>query len=256
MLYVTLLSYFVPLSMYFTLEVVNFFLMYLIYVDDMMYDATTDTIAEPRSTICTDLGQIQYIFSDKTGTLTQNVMRFKRCSIDGAIFGPPVEKTRPTASSTTKTPTTTIAPTPTLAQPFHPLQQVLVGHIHVGGGGVKDTGGGGVQLEPSKGMTFNAELFLRAMSLCHTVVVEKDLDLVPPVDADHVDDNKQSGSSSKLRSSSTSNVSAVKENEVEEQEVESSRSSMGPDGAPTGYAYQAESPDEGALVSEGTYNLS
>ena len=79
--YITLLSYFVPLSMYFTLEVVNFFLMWLIYVDIDMYDPTTDTIAEPRSTIVTDLGQIQYIFTDKTGTLTQNVMRFKRCSI-------------------------------------------------------------------------------------------------------------------------------------------------------------------------------
>ena len=84
--YITLLSYFVPLSMYFTLEIVNFFLMYLIYVDDDMYDETTNTIAEPRSTIVTDLGQIQYIFTDKTGTLTQNVMRFKRCSIGTSIL--------------------------------------------------------------------------------------------------------------------------------------------------------------------------
>ena len=80
-----------------------------------------------------------------------------------------------------------------------------------------------------------------------------DLDLVPPIE-EH--DNKTGGSSSKLRSSSTENVSAVKEQEVKEQEAESSRSSMGPDGAPKGYAYQAESPDEGALVSEGTYILS
>ena len=81
--------------MYFTLEVVNFFLLYLIYVDVDMYDASTDTVAEPRSPIVTDLGQVQYVFSDKTGTLTQNVMRFKRCSIDGMIFGAPVGKARP-----------------------------------------------------------------------------------------------------------------------------------------------------------------
>ena len=61
-------------------------MLYLVYVDIDMYDDTTDTCAEPRSTIVTDLGQIQYIFTDKTGTLTQNVMRFKRCSIDGTCI--------------------------------------------------------------------------------------------------------------------------------------------------------------------------
>jgi hypothetical protein len=37
-----------------------------------------------------DLGQIQYVFSDKTGTLTQNVMRFKRASVAGTVFGAPL----------------------------------------------------------------------------------------------------------------------------------------------------------------------
>lgn len=37
--------------------------------------------------ISDDLGQIEYIFSDKTGTLTQNVMEFKRCSINGVAYG-------------------------------------------------------------------------------------------------------------------------------------------------------------------------
>lgn len=37
--------------------------------------------------ISDDLGQIEYIFSDKTGTLTQNVMEFKRCSINGQAYG-------------------------------------------------------------------------------------------------------------------------------------------------------------------------
>ena len=86
MTFVILLAYFVPLSMIFTVQCVNAFMLYLVYVDIDMYDDTTDTCAEPRSTIVTDLGQIQYIFTDKTGTLTQNVMRFKRCSIDGTLF--------------------------------------------------------------------------------------------------------------------------------------------------------------------------
>ena len=187
--------------MYFTLECCNFFLLWLIGSDPDMYDATTDTRAETRSTIYTDLGQIQYIFSDKTGTLTQNVMRFKRCSVDGLAFGRPVSKTSPNEKSEKKS-------------RFLPLRQVLTGYVHV----AED----GTHVERLKGMTFNSELFLRVMCLCHTVVVEKDLDLP----------KGKKGKDSEVNNDS-----------------ESPPATSSPDGAPSGYAYQAESPDEGALVS-------
>ncbi len=34
-----------------------------------------------------DLAQVQYVFSDKTGTLTRNIMEFRRCSVAGAVYG-------------------------------------------------------------------------------------------------------------------------------------------------------------------------
>lgn len=51
-------------------------------------DGIDDTPCVPKTwNISDDLGQIEYVFSDKTGTLTQNIMEFKKCSINGVTFG-------------------------------------------------------------------------------------------------------------------------------------------------------------------------
>ena len=52
-----------------------------------MYDEKTNQPARVNSTNSNeDLGQIEYLFSDKTGTLTENKMIFKHFSVDGDIF--------------------------------------------------------------------------------------------------------------------------------------------------------------------------
>ena len=53
-----------------------------------MYYEKTDTPALVRTmTLNEELGQISHIFSDKTGTLTCNVMDFRKASINGVSYG-------------------------------------------------------------------------------------------------------------------------------------------------------------------------
>lgn len=52
-----------------------------------MYDKDTNQPAKANnSDLNEDLGQIDYLFSDKTGTLTENEMIFKQFSIKNIIY--------------------------------------------------------------------------------------------------------------------------------------------------------------------------
>lgn len=79
---------FVPISLLVTLEMVRYMQAAFISKDLKIYYEPDDIPAGVQSSnLNEELGQINYIFSDKTGTLTRNVMEFKKMSINGLKFG-------------------------------------------------------------------------------------------------------------------------------------------------------------------------
>lgn len=89
---------FIPVSLYVTLSVV-YTMQALFMQNDLKmfspflsltfrYDELNDEPMRVRtSTLNDDLGQVGYIFTDKTGTLTANLMQFRKCLVDGVSYG-------------------------------------------------------------------------------------------------------------------------------------------------------------------------
>lgn len=85
---IVIINAMIPISLYVTLEIVRVFQSLFVKWDATMYDPETGINAHARtSNISDDLGQIEYIFSDKTGTLTCNSMEFMKCCIRGTVYG-------------------------------------------------------------------------------------------------------------------------------------------------------------------------
>lgn len=83
-----LCSNFVPISLMVTLELVKFFQALFIQWDIDIYDTERDIPTKVQSSNLNEqLGQVKYVFSDKTGTLTCNLMEFKKMSIGNESYG-------------------------------------------------------------------------------------------------------------------------------------------------------------------------
>ncbi|XP_064131266.1 phospholipid-transporting ATPase IB [Loxodonta africana] len=141
----------IPISLLVTLEIVKYTQGLFINWDEDMHFKENNLYAVARtSNLNEELGQVKYIFSDKTGTLTCNVMTFKKCTIAGIVYGNVSEATDPDSETFSRSPPFITDQCefndPTLLQNFengHPTEEYI-------------------------------KEFLTLLCVCHTVVPEKD----------------------------------------------------------------------------------
>ncbi|XP_044236113.1 phospholipid-transporting ATPase IH isoform X1 [Ursus arctos] len=141
--FMVLFNYIIPVSMYVTVEMQKFLGSYFITWDEEMFDE--DSGEGPlvnTSDLNEELGQVEYVFTDKTGTLTENNMEFKECCIEGHVYVP---------------------------------HAVCNGQVLPGASGIDM-----IDSSPGAGAREREELFFRALCLCHTIQVKDDDDVDGP----------------------------------------------------------------------------
>uniref|UniRef100_A0A8C1B7V4 Phospholipid-transporting ATPase n=1 Tax=Cyprinus carpio carpio TaxID=630221 RepID=A0A8C1B7V4_CYPCA len=135
--FMVLFNYIIPVSMYVTVEMQKFLGSYFILWDDDMFD---EELGEGplvnTSDLNEELGQVEYVFTDKTGTLTENNMELRECCVDGHVYVP---------------------------------HAICNGQILPGA-----TGMDMIDSSPGVDGKEREELFFRALCLCHTVQVKEE----------------------------------------------------------------------------------
>ncbi|XP_066517261.1 phospholipid-transporting ATPase IH isoform X4 [Hoplias malabaricus] len=135
--FMVLFNYIIPVSMYVTVEMQKFLGSYFITWDDEMFDEELGEGALVNtSDLNEELGQVEYVFTDKTGTLTENNMEFIECCVDGHVYVP---------------------------------HAICNGQIMSGASSIDM-----IDSSPSAEGKEHEELFFRALCLCHTVQVKEE----------------------------------------------------------------------------------
>ncbi|CAH2274037.1 probable phospholipid-transporting ATPase IM isoform X1 [Pelobates cultripes] len=152
--YIIILNTVVPISLYVSVEVIRLGHSYFINWDRKMYYAKKGTPAEAKTTTLNEeLGQIEYIFSDKTGTLTQNIMTFNKCSINGKVYGEVRDEIGRKVEINEKTAPVDFSFNPFADRKFNFYDHSLIESI---------------KLEDP-----HEQEFFRLLALCHTVMAEE-----------------------------------------------------------------------------------
>ncbi|XP_067399668.1 phospholipid-transporting ATPase ID-like isoform X2 [Emydura macquarii macquarii] len=152
--YVIILNTVVPISLYVSVEIIRLGNSFYIDWDRKMYYPLNDTPAQARTTTLNEeLGQIKYIFSDKTGTLTQNIMAFNKCSINGKSYGEVYDMAGQRIEITENTEKVDFSYNPLADPKFAFYDHSLVEAMKLGDAA--------------------AHGFFRLLSLCHTVMPEE-----------------------------------------------------------------------------------
>ncbi|XP_048480436.1 phospholipid-transporting ATPase IF isoform X1 [Plutella xylostella] len=85
--FLLLYYYIIPMSLYVTIELYKFIgALFIGWDEDLRCKETGRYAVANTSDLNEELGQIEVLFSDKTGTLTKNLMVFKACSINGHVY--------------------------------------------------------------------------------------------------------------------------------------------------------------------------
>ncbi|XP_025076903.1 phospholipid-transporting ATPase ID-like isoform X3 [Pomacea canaliculata] len=151
--YIIILNTVVPISLYVSVEIIRLAHSLWINWDIKMYYEKKDSPAKARTTTLNEeLGQVEYIFSDKTGTLTQNIMTFNKCSIDGKSYGDPLDREGNPLEITERTPKVDFSGNPYAEKSFDFYDFELLKVVNHG--------------------DQNAHAFFRLLALCHTVMPE------------------------------------------------------------------------------------
>ncbi|XP_023583104.1 phospholipid-transporting ATPase FetA-like [Trichechus manatus latirostris] len=152
--YFIILNTVVPISLYVSVEIIRLGNSYYINWDREMFYAPRNTPAQARiTTLNEELGQVEYVFSDKTGTLTQNIMIFNRCSINGKFYGTVYDENGETVKISEKTEKVDFSYNKLADPKFSFYDKTLVEAVKKGDHWV--------------------HLFFLSLSLCHTVMSEE-----------------------------------------------------------------------------------